>query len=64
MYKIFQDLDNIDKGILPMATYEGTRNQGNKTYRRYNRTNIIKHTFTNRIEEEWNSLPGEANETK
>ena len=62
MYKIFHDLDEVDKGILPMANYEGTRNQGNKLYRRYSKNNMRKHTFTNRIVEEWNSLPKEVKE--
>ena len=62
MYKIFQDLDDIDKGILPMATYKGTRNQGNKLYRRYSKSNIRKHTFTNRVVQEWNNLPKEVKE--
>ena len=61
MYKIFQDLDDIDKidkGILPVATYEGTRNQDNKLYRRYSKNDMRKHTFTNRIVEEWNYVYG------
>ena len=45
-----------------MATYEGTRNQGNKLAKRYSKTNIRKHTFTNRVGEEWNNLPKEVKE--
>ena len=62
LYKIFQNLDDIDKDIIPMATYEGTRNQGNKLAKRYSKTNIRKHTFTNRVGEEWNNLPKEVKE--
>ena len=56
-YKIFQNLDEKGKQIMPMSNYESTRNQGDKLRRRYSRTNIRKYTFTNRVVEEWNALP-------
>ena len=62
MYKIFQDLDSIDKDIIPLASYGRTRNQGNKLMNRYCKTNIRKFTFTNRIVDDWNSLPKEVKE--
>ena len=61
MYKIFQGLDQVNKdNLLPMAVYRGTRNQDFKLRRRYSRTEIRKHTFTNRTVEVWNTLPGEV----
>ena len=52
MYKIFQGLDEVNKDkIVPMAVYRGTRNQELKLRRRYSRTDIRKHTFTNRTVE-------------
>ena len=61
MYKIFQGLDEVNKEkLLPMAVYRGTRNQDLKLRRRYSRTDIRKHTFTNRTVEVWNTLPAEV----
>ena len=61
MYKIFQGLDEVNKDkLLPMAVYRSTRNQDFKLRRRYSRTDIRKHTFTNRTVEEWNVLPAEV----
>ena len=59
-YKIFQNLDEVDKDIMPLSTYTGTRNQGDKMRRRFSKTNIRKFTFTNRVVEHWNSLPLEV----
>ena len=60
-YIIFQRLDHVNKdNLLPMAVNRGTRNQDFKLRRRYSRTDIRKHTFTNRTVEVWNSLPGEV----
>ena len=59
-YKIFQNLDAVDKNMLPLSNYEGSRNQGNKLRRRFSRPNIRKYTFSNRIVENWNSLPNEV----
>ena len=61
MYKILQGLDEVNKDkIVPMAVYRGTRNQELKLRRRYSRTDIRKHTFTNRTVEIWNKLPAEV----
>ena len=59
-YKIFQNLDEIDKEIMPLSTYTSTRNQGDKMRRRYSKTNIRKFTFTNRVVDHWNTLPPEV----
>ena len=57
VFKIFKNLDEVDKEILPMSNYGSTRNQGDKLRRRYSKTNIRKYTFSNRVVEEWNALP-------
>ena len=57
VYKIFQGIDDIDSKILPMATYNSTRNQGFKLRTRYCKRDIRKYTFSNRVAETWNSLP-------
>ena len=60
VYKIFQGIDDIDSKILPMATYNSTRNQGFKIRTRYCKRDIRKYTFSNRVAETWNSLPLET----
>ena len=62
MFKIFRDIDSIDKDIMPLASFERTRNQGNELKNRFNKTNIRKFTFTNRIVDDWNLLPKEVKE--
>ena len=45
-YKIFQGIDTIHPGnVFAMATYKGTRNQGNKLRQRYRKTDIRKFSF-------------------
>ena len=56
-YKIFQGIDDIHPGnVFAMATYKGTRNQGNKLRQRYC---IRKFSFSHRVVEKWNNLPKE-----
>ena len=60
-YKIFNGIDDIDSSLLlPLATYNRTRNQEFKLRRRYSRLDIRKYTYTNRIVERWNLLPMEV----
>ena len=51
VYKIFKDVDDIDKEILPLATYHSTRNQDFKLRTRFSKRDIRKYTFTNRVVE-------------
>ena len=62
-YKIFQGIDDIKpENIFYLASYQGTRNQGNKLGQRYCKTDIRKFSFSNRIVEKWNNLPKEIKE--
>ena len=60
-YKIFQGHDQVkhDK-MFSLSTYHGTRNQGLKISKKYSRTDIRKFTFSNRIVDQWNTLPLEV----
>ena len=55
VYKIFKDIDDINKKVLPLATYHSTRNQDFKLRTRFSKRDIRKYTFTNRVVEIWNS---------
>ena len=62
-YKIFQGIDDIYPGnIFAMATYKGTRNQGNKLRQRHCKTDTRKFSFSHRIVERWNNLSKEIKE--
>ena len=57
-YKIFQGVDNSNPtNIFLLATYKGTRNQGNELRQRNCETDIRKFSFSHRVVEKWNTLP-------
>ena len=63
-YKIFQGVDDIKpENIFSLATYKGTRNQGNKLRQRHCKTNIRKFSFLNGKVEKWHTLPKEIKDT-
>ena len=62
-YKIFQGIDDIHSGnVFAMATYKGTRNQGNKLRQRYCKTDIRKFSYSQQEVEKWTNLPKEIKE--
>ena len=62
-YKIFQGIDDLNpSNIFSLATYTGTRNQGNKLRLRHCKTDIRKLSFSHRVVEKWNTMPREIKE--
>ena len=60
VYKIFQQIDDIHiNKILPIASFNKTRNQDFKLRHRYCKKDIRKYTFSFRVVDLWNSLPTE-----
>ena len=62
-YKIFQGIDDLNpSNIFSLATYTGTKNQGNKLRLRHCKTDIRKLSFSHRVVEKWNKMPREIKE--
>ena len=61
VYKICHNIDDIDANkLLPFTNYSSTRNQTYKLRQRFSKRDIRKFTFTNRVVNNWNSLPEEV----
>ena len=61
VYKIINNIDNIDRNkLFPPSNARNTRGHTVKIQKKYCRTNIRKHSFSQRIVDTWNSLPQEV----
>ena len=59
-YKIQKEIDCVDKNKLFPPRISNTRGHQQKIFKTYSRTNIRKHSFSQRIVDVWNSLPGDV----
>ena len=59
-FKIFNNIDDVDRTeFFKLTNYDKTRNNTDKIFIEYCKTNIRKFYFTNRIAHVWNRLPNE-----
>jgi hypothetical protein len=56
LYKITNNIDDIDFNNFFTTNTNITRNSNNKLYVNYSRTNIRKFTYSNRVVKYWNPL--------
>ena len=59
-YKIQKEIDCVDKNKLFPPRISNTRGHQQKIFKTYSGTNIRKHSFSQRIVDVWNSLPGDV----
>ena len=59
-YKILNDNVLVDKDYFFTMNTSHTRSNGFKIYKKYNRTSTRRFTFSQRIINDWNSLPNDV----
>ena len=59
VFKILQGIDNVDSdNFLKLSSYQATRCHSYKLYKSRTRLNVRSNSFSNRVVDIWNALPG------